>query len=421
MAYSKKEFLRQLKKAQKAQQALAQLSVSERNNVLKEIQSQIKLNILDILKANKKDVQKMDQSNPKVDRLFLDRKRIYGVLSDMEGIIRQKDPLNHVIEKRIIQKKLDLQKTSVPLGVVAVIYESRPNVTLDVTALCIKSGNAIVLKGGEEAEETNKVLIRCIHKALKKKGLSCDGVIDMCSAPRSAVKHILHAQGLIDIVIPRGGRGLIDFVRSEACVPTIETGAGVCHTYVDQKADTKMAARIIENEKLTRPSVCNSLDTIVVHKKVALDLLTQIIDAFKEKEVVMHADAQAYAMLKKLQYPFLKKATQKAWSQEWLSFQCGVKVVSSGDQAIEHVREYTTRHSESVVTKDKAFAEKYLAEVDAAAIYHNASTRFTDGSCFGLGGEIGISTQKLHARGPMGLQELTTYKWVVRGKGQVRT
>jgi len=276
------------------------------------------------------------------------------------------------------------------------------------------------LKGGEEAGETNRAIVACIHTALRLKGSSSDAVINFGSAPRSCVSHLLKAEGFIDVIIPRGGRGLIDFVRKEAVVPIIETGAGVCHIYIDEVADISKAVKIVANAKLTRPSVCNSLDTIVMHKKVAQKIIPLIAQEFKKKHVMIHADTAGYAILKNNEYPFVRKANKDTWSTEWLSFQCGLKIVNTVDDALNHIADYSTRHSEAIVTENKKIAYRFLQEVDAAVVYHNASTRFTDGSCFEMGGEIGISTQKLHARGPMGLKELTTYKWIVSGNGQIR-
>ncbi len=420
MTYTKKDIFQQLTQARRAHHDVARLSCNERNAVLNAIQKEIRARQESILKANRGDVKRMAHGDPKIDRLILDEKRILGMLADMREIIKQPDPLGIILEKKTLHNGLKLKKVSVPLGVIGVIYESRPNVTLDVVALAIKSGNVAVLKGGEEAGETNRAIVACIHTALRLKGIPSDAVMSFGSAPRSSVTHLLKAVGMIDVIIPRGGRGLIDFVRKEAVVPIIETGAGVCHVYIDETADILKAVKIVANAKLTRPSVCNSLDTIVIHKKVAQKIIPLIAQEFKHEEVVIHADTAGYTILKKSEYPFVRKAHRATWSTEWLSFQCGLKIVNSADEALAHISHYSTRHSEAIMTENKKTAHRFLQEVDAAVVYHNASTRFTDGSCFEMGGEIGISTQKLHARGPMGLKELTTYKWIVSGNGQIR-
>lgn len=305
------------------------------------------------------------------------------------------------------------------MGVVGAIFESRPNVTIDVAALCIASGNGAILKGGKEAEFSNKFLVSLIKRALENHGVSGDAV-NLLPTDRKFLTELLEATRYVDLIIPRGSQGLIDFVRANSKIPTIETGAGVCHTYVEKSAKLPMAADIIVNARASRPSVCNSLDCAIVDAAI-LDELAQLLKAGLEKyKVEVYADEKAFISFKSANYPYLKHAREEDFGKEWLDFKLSVKTVSTPEEALEHVEKYSSRHSEAIITEDHDLAERFLNEVDAAAVYHNASTRFTDGGEFGLGAEIGISTQKLHARGPFALVKLVTEKWVCRGDGQVR-
>ena len=373
-----------------------------------------------ILRANAKDVKKRQDGDPLIDRLMLNEKRIKDIALSLREIAVMPNPVGEVYDC-VSRGQLRICRQRVPMGVIGVIYESRPNVTVDVAALCLKSMNSVVLKGGEESDETNKVLVKIIRDAIKKAGLSPDFVVMLDSFDRSAVGEMLKAHGLIDLMIPRGGKGLIDFVRKEAEVPVIETGVGVCHTYVDYPADRDMAASIVENAKIQRPTVCNALDTLVIHKR-SLNLLPSIVENLRFNEVVIYADPRSYKILKNI-YPekLLKKAKTSDFGREFLSLKMSIKTVDSLKEAIDFIREHGSGHSEAIVTNNvKGNGALFQTMVDAAAVYINASTRFTDGGVFGLGAEIGISTQKLHARGPMGLGELTTYKWVITGEGEVR-
>jgi glutamate-5-semialdehyde dehydrogenase len=319
----------------------------------------------------------------------------------------------------VLSNGLQLQKIAVPLGVVGVIYESRPNVTIDVAALCIRSGNAAVLRGGTDAWFTNQVLVRFIHQALETHGLSTD-LVRLLPTDRAHVTTLLQATKFIDVIIPRGSDALIQRVRRESLVPTIETGAGVCHTYVAASASLEMAVPIVVNAKVSRPSVCNSLDTVIVHRSQLSAFVEKISPDFISHNVQIFADDTAFDALNKIQYPFLHVAEAADFGREFLDFACSMKVVDDLAEALNHIDQYSSRHSEAIVTEEEAEAQLFLQAVDAAAVYWNASTRFTDGGVFDLGAEIGISTQKLHARGPFALEKLVTEKWVIQGSGQIR-
>jgi glutamate-5-semialdehyde dehydrogenase len=327
------------------------------------------------------------------------------------------DPTGKVLEKRTLENGLQLQKISVPLGVVGAIYESRPNVTFDIAALCLRSRNACVLKGSTEAADTNLLAVGMIKKLLKEKGLNPD-LVTLLPPDREVVNDMMKARNLIDVLIPRGSDSLIQYVRANSQVPVIETGAGVCHIYVDQEADLKKAVAIVVNAKVSRPSVCNAVDAILVHQSVAAEFLPALTAEFAKEKVEIFADSAAHVLLKG--YPFLKKAKAADFGREFLSLKCAIKMVDSLDQALAHIARYSTKHSESIITRNTTTAETFIRKVDAAVVYSNASTRFTDGEVFGLGAEIGISTQKLHARGPFALEKLVTEKWILRGKGQIR-
>jgi len=370
-----------------------------------------------ILEANKKDLAKQDPGNPRNDRLMLNEQRVANIANAIRNVSQLPDPCGKVLEKRTLKNGLQLEKISVPLGVVGAIYESRPNVTFDIAALCLRSHNGCVLKGSIDAHETNKVEVEIIKNVLKENNIDEDCVA-LLPAERETVQELFTSTKYVDVLIPRGSDSLIQFVRKNSLVPVIETGAGVCHVYVEKDADLKKAVDIVVDAKVSRPSVCNAADAILVDKPVAKEFLKQLQPAFNKYSVEIFADANAYDLLK--DYPHLQKATPEDFGREFLSLKCAVKVVDDIDEALEHIAEYSTKHSEAIVSENRQQCERFLQEVDAAAVYSNASTRFTDGEEFGLGAEIGISTQKLHARGPFALEKLVTEKWVVRGEGQVR-
>ncbi|KUL24160.1 glutamate-5-semialdehyde dehydrogenase [Chlorobium limicola] len=373
-----------------------------------------------ILEANRRDLDRMDPADPMFDRLLLNEKRLEIIAGDIRNVAALPSPLDIVLEQRRLPNGLELKKITVPIGVIGIIYEARPNVTFDVFALCLKSGNATVLKGGSDAHESNTAIVECIKTVLRRNGIN-DNTLSLLPSEREAAGIMLNAVDSIDMIIPRGSQKLIDFVRQNAKVPVIETGAGIVHTYIDKNADTGIAAKVVFNAKTRRPSVCNALDTLLVHA-AKLDDLPQITAPLQEKEVVIYADEAAYAKLQG-SYPetLLERARPEHFGTEFLSLKLSVKTVSSIEEALDHIAEYSSRHSEAIITNDPAAKAEFLKRVDAAVVYANTSTAFTDGAQFGLGAEIGISTQKLHARGPMALKELTSYKWVIEGEGQTRS
>lgn len=408
-----------LENVNKASVEIKSLSLTKKQSILLRLAELLIQHTDKIIEANRKDLDKMEDSNPKKDRLLLNEQRIKDLSDSLHDILKLEDPTGKVLLERTMENGLRIQKIAVPIGVVGVIYESRPNVTIDVAALCLYAGNAVVLRGGSDAEFTNEILVKFIHQALTENGINSN-VVQLLPIDRKFVKELLEAVKYVDIIIPRGSQELIDFVRANSKVPTIETGAGVCHTYVEESADLDAASKIVINAKTQRPSVCNALDTILLDEKIATEFIPKLIDGFKQFEVVIYADETSYRVFNDLHYPYLQKATHENFGMEYLSQKCSVKTVNSLDEALEHIRKYSSKHSEAIVSTNPEKCERFLNEVDAAAVYTNASTRFTDGGCFGLGAEIGISTQKLHARGPFALEKLTTEKWVVRGSGQIR-
>lgn len=374
----------------KASQNSSLRGFKKRNDFLKFLSDLLKSHPSEILKANQKDVSKLSLKDPMRDRLMLNAERIENMRESLIEIKGMTDPLDRVLEERTVSHGLHLKKITVPLGVIGVIYESRPNVTVDLAGLAIKSGNALILRGGSDAYATNQALLKVIHEALGKAGLP-EGSIQLLSPAKSLMEDMLKAVGIIDVLIPRGGKGLIDKVRREAKVPVIETGAGVVHMMVDSKVDLKKAVEVIVNAKVSRPSVCNSLDTLLVHEKIYAQLMVLLLPELKKHGV---------------------KIMKTGFGEEFLSLTLAIKKVASLEEALEHIQKYSSKHSESILTSNKKNADRFLKEVDAAAVYVNTSTRFTDGGMFGMGAEVGISTQKLHARGPMGLNELTSYKWI---------
>lgn len=370
-----------------------------------------------LLAANKKDVSKQDAADARTDRLLLNEQRIKSIAAAIKKVSSLPNPSGKILENRTLPNGLRLQKWAVPLGVVGAIYESRPNVTFDIAALCIRSGNACVLKGSKEAEETNLAAVRLIKQALSESGIDPD-CVTLLPSDRESVQQLFGAVKYVDVLIPRGSDSLIQAVRNGSLVPVIETGAGVCHVYVEQEADLEKAAAIVVNAKTSRPSVCNAVDAVLVDEKIAAPFLNMLSPQFAAKEVEIFADKKAHGLLEN--YPYLRAATTEDFGREFLSLKCAVKIVAGMDEALDHIARYSTRHSEAIVSENAAQCRRFVHEVDAAAVYANASTRFTDGEEFGLGAEIGISTQKLHARGPFALEKLVTEKWVIEGDGQVR-
>ena len=407
-------------KTKKASRTLAALTDNERNEVLTAVADAICSQKDRILKANSRDLQRMEPANPLYDRLQLTDARLDGIAADMRKVTTLPSPLGRILKETTLPNGLHLQRISVPFGVIGIVYEARPNVTFDVFALCFKSGNACVLKGGKDADDSNREEVAIIHEVLRQKGINED-VVTLLPATHEATAEMLNAVGFVDLCIPRGGRKLIDFVRDNARIPVIETGAGVVNTYFDLHGDADMGARIINNAKTRRVSVCNALDCLIIHKDRLADLGT-LCQQLQESKVEIIADERAYAALEEhYPGPLLTTANDSTFGTEFMAYRMAIKTVDSIDQAIDHITRYGTGHSEAIITNDRQSAEKFKAEVDAACVYVNAPTSFTDGAQFGLGAEIGISTQKLGARGPMGLEEITTYKWIIEGNGQVRS
>jgi glutamate-5-semialdehyde dehydrogenase len=372
-----------------------------------------------LLKENQKDLDRMDHQDPKYDRLTLTADRIADIAKEIKKVASLETPLGYVFSEKTMPNGLHITKVRVPLGVVGVIYEARPNVTFDVFSLCFKTGNVCVLKGGSDAHYSNKAIISIIHEVLLSHDIDVN-VATLLPAEREASDALLNAAGFVDVLIPRGSQALIDHVRNNSKVPVIETGAGIVHTYFDEFGDLEKGANIIFNAKTRRVSVCNALDCLIVHYTRLRDL-PGLVKQLGEKKVSIYADKTAFMILKG-HYPdnFLNHAKPEHFGTEFLAMRMSLKVVESFEDALEHIKKYSSKHSEAIISEDAGRVEQFLNEVDAAAVYVNASTAFTDGAQFGLGAEIGISTQKLHARGPMGLEELTSYKWVVRGNGQIR-
>jgi glutamate-5-semialdehyde dehydrogenase len=390
---------------------------AERAAALEAVADAILAHSAELLAANAEDLARMDPQNPLYDRLKLSPERLEGIASDMRHVAALPSPLGRVLEDRTLPNGLRLRKVSVPFGVIGVIYEARPNVTFDVFSLCFKSGNASVLKGGSDADASNHAAVALIRRVLAERGLP-EAAVTLLPPTHEAVGELLGAVGYVDLVIPRGGRRLIDYVRDNAKVPCIETGAGVVNTYFDAAGDLEIGRRIVLNAKTRRVSVCNALDCLIVHRDRLADL-PALVAPLAEKDVRIYADEAAFATLSG-RYPLLEPATPESFGTEYMDYKMAVRTVDSLDGALAHIARYGSGHSESIITADAAAAARFQAEVDAACVYVNAPTAFTDGAQFGLGAEIGISTQKLGARGPMGLCEITTYKWLIDGNGQVR-
>jgi len=410
---------KQLEGALAATRDINQVDSDKKQLVLQDLADALLKNVEAILLENKKDVQLVDINDPKRDRLILNEDRIQALAKSVLDVAQLPDPSGQLLSKRVLENGLLLEKKAVPLGVVAVIYESRPNVTIDVAALCLRSGNVCLLRGGTDAFHTNSVLIEIIQQILLKNQLN-PNIVQLLPTDRKFVQELLTATKYVDIIIPRGSQSLIDFVRAHAKVPVIETGAGVCHTYVEQSATIDKAVAIVANAKISRPSVCNALDTVLLDEQIADLFLQGIIIPFQKAQVEIFADEKSYVILEQLNYPYLQKADDADFGREFLDLKCSIKVLDGLDNALRHIATYSSRHSECIVSNDAEKLERFMNAVDAAAVYANASTRFTDGGEFGLGAEIGISTQKLHARGPFALEKLVTEKWYVTGNGQIR-
>ena len=374
----------------------------------------------DILQANRSDLSRMAESDPKYDRLLLNPERLADIANDLRSVAALPSPVGEMLEQKTLKNGLELSKVRVPMGVIAVIFESRPNVTFDVFALCLKTRNACVLKGSSDAHDTNQVVVKIMHEILIEHDIN-PAVVFLAPPQREYLPHILQATDYIDLAIPRGSKGLIDFVRDNARVPVIETGAGIVHTYVDASANLSNAKAIITNAKVRRPSVCNALDTLVIHQDLLTELPGLMRSLGEDHAVGVFADEPAFAALEGHYAANLQPATKEHFGTEFLSLRMSIKTVSNLDEALEHIHKFSSKHSEAIVAEDPQAIEKFLNDVDAAAVYANTSTCFTDGGQFGMGAEIGISTQKLHARGPMALPELTSYKWIIKGSGQIRS
>ena len=404
-------------RVKRASKNLALLNDEQRNEILNAVADAIVNNKARILDANAQDLAKMSKDNPLYDRLQLTDSRLEGIASDMRNVATLPSPLGHITKQKTLPNGLRLCRVSVPFGVVGMIYEARPNVTFDVFSLCFKSGNACVLKGGKDADCSNREEVALIHEILEQYGVSKD-VVALLPATHEATGEMLNAVGYVDLCIPRGGRKLIDFVRDTARIPVIETGAGVVNTYFDKEGDLEMGKAIINNAKTRRVSVCNALDCLLIHESRLADL-PALCEKMAEKQVIIYADEQAFKNLDG-KYPLLEHATDESFGTEFMDYKLAIKTVASLEEALDHIDENGSGHSEAIITMNEQTAHKFQAHVDAACVYWNAPTSFTDGAQFGLGAEIGISTQKLGPRGPMALEEITTYKWLIEGEGQIR-
>lgn len=402
-----------------ASRSLNLLSEEQINSILEAIAKETESKMYFILSENQKDLQRMDESNPKYDRLLLNEQRVLDIIKDLRNVISLPSPVGRTLMHKILPNGLNISKVTVPFGVVGIIYEARPNVSFDVFSLCLKSSNACILKGGSDARFSNEAIIGLIRDVLDNHGVN-PNVCVLLPNDHTATEELLKARDYVDLIIPRGGKNLINFVRDNSRIPVIETGAGVCHTYFHKSGDKDKGRAIVTNAKVRKPSVCNSLDCLVIDRD-RLDDLPSICENLKEYNVIMYADRQSFEALRNY-YPsgLLKKADDTSFGTEFLDYKMSVKTVSGCDDAIDHISTYSSKHSEAIVAEDKDVIAMFEKLIDAACIYSNASTAFTDGAQFGLGAEIGISTQKMHARGPMALDELCTYKWIIEGNGQTR-
>ena len=406
------------KKAKEAEKTLMIATTEQKNKALKYIAQALIENADEIIQANTIDLENgknNGMSEAMLDRLKLDKGRIKGMAKGVEDVVLLPDPVGRVLSETTRPNGLNIKKVSTPLGVIGVIFEARPNVTSDAAALCLKSGNTVILRGGKEAINSNRIIAKTMREAVKKSGLSEDDIQLVEDTSRESANALMQMNEYVDVLIPRGGAGLIQAVVKNATVPVIETGVGNCHIYIDKDANVDMAADIVYNAKTNRVSVCNAAESLLIHKDIAKEALPKIKAKLDEKSVELFGDEEAVAIAKGIE-----KATERDWGTEYLDYKMSVKIVNSLDEAVDHIYKYSTGHSECIVTENKEAAEEFLNKVDSAAVYVNASTRFTDGGEFGFGAEIGISTQKLHARGPIGLPELQSFKYKIYGNGQVR-
>lgn len=411
------------KEAKAASRKLAFLPTEIKNRALIGIAEAITAREDEILNANRIDYERAKTSGMNeamLDRLLLSSSRLGAMAHDVKTVAALPDPVGEVLEMRALPNGLQIGKKRVPLGVIGAIYESRPNVTIDISSLCLKSGNAVILRGGRESLNSNGALASVAQQACLDAGVPRGAIEFIQSTERALVNHMLRMKGVIDLIIPRGGSGLIKLVSENAAMPVVTGGIGVCHTYIDKSADLAKAVAIAYNAKVQRPTVCNALDCILVHRRVAQAYLPAIAEEWAKAGVEMHCDERAIAILESIPSLKLVPAVEEDWGKEYLSLKAAIKIVDSLDEALEHIERHSSGHSEAILTEDYSSAMRFVNEVDAACVYANASTRFTDGSQFGLGAEIGISTQKFHARGPMALKELTSYKWIIFGSGQIR-
>src|ERR1035437_3000838 len=405
--------------AKKASRALNVLDTNIINKILLSVASKAVENTEYIVSENEKDLTLINESDPGYDRLLLNAGRIESIASDIRSVVNLPSPLGLILMKNTPQNGLIISKISVPFGVVGVIYESRPNVTFDVFSLCLKSGNVCILKGGSDAIHSNTAIVKIIRKVLQEYGINQD-ILTLLPVGREETTQLLNALEYVDLIIPRGSRGLIDYVSDNASIPVIETGAGICHTYFDESGDKEKGRDLVNNAKTRRVSVCNALDCLIIHSK-RLDDLDYIVGLCSESKVVIYADEKSYgALIGRYPSDLLQKATIESYGTEFLSYKMAIKTVNSFEEAVDHISDYGSKHSEAIISENKNNIQLFYNVVDASSVYANASTAFTDGSEFGLGAEIGISTQKLHARGPMGLEALITYKWIIEGSGQIR-
>ena len=413
------DILTQLKQVREASRSLLHLDDKTIAQVLCAVADEMVAQAAVILKANEEDLSRMDPDNPKFDRLKLTQERIEGIAADMRNVALLPSPVGKVLRETVRPNGLKIKQVSVPFGVIGIIYEARPNVSFDVFSLCLRSHNACVLKGGSDAQITNMASVGIIHSVLRRFGIN-EHVVELLQADREATAALLHARGLVDLIIPRGSSGLIRFVRDNATVPVIETGAGICHTYFDASGDVAKGTSIINNAKTRRVSVCNALDCVLLHRS-RLSSLPELCAPLADSKVIIYADKEAFVSLQG-HYPadLLQPATEDSFGTEFLDYKMAIKTLGSLEEAIAWINKVASGHSECIVTEDKDAAERFCREVDAACVYWNAPTSFSDGAQFGLGAEIGISTQKLHARGPMALEAITTYKWMIEGNGQIR-
>ncbi|AFL85937.1 glutamate-5-semialdehyde dehydrogenase [Belliella baltica DSM 15883] len=401
---------------QKSAKKLNQLSEQQIKGTLDSLVELTLEHIDTIIEANQKDLAKLHVNDPKYDRLKLTKERIQGIIEEIKQVKSLENPLGRILEEKILENDLHLKKVAVPLGVIGIIYEARPNVTFDVFCIALKSGNGLILKGSTDAEYSNQAIMKLIHQALLSNDIPENAFL-LLPSDRSATFSLLQAVGFVDLIIPRGSQKLIEYVRSNSKVPVIETGAGIVHIYFDKSGDLEKGKLILFNSKTRRPSVCNSLDCLIIHEKRLSDI-NELVKNLLNNEVRIFADEKSYKALD--QHPLIQAANESHFGTEFLSLKMAIKTVASLDEALEHIDLYSSKHSEAIISEDSQSTEKFLNLVDAAAVYSNASTAFTDGNQFGMGAEIGISTQKLHARGPMSLRELTSYKWIIEGNGQIR-